>query len=259
MVQIIEENRKPSFGQRLSQGVGRGLEMGSQLMQAHQQEQKQAQQFQQENQAVQQLIGKDISGVRDPKMRQAFVEMALQAQQQQQKYDFESQLAETQSGRKTQEEQSKILQEKQEKLLPLESALENVQQMKSIRKKGNLGTGTKLWANFGGETAKDKGTYETLGNSLIQFASNIKISNKNEFEKLAGHLSDPEITDKEAEGILNTLEKIITDNMKGLKDEDQETEENKVLDSAAMQKIYELAKGDKNEAKRIAKKMGYKV
>src|SRR6185295_5259903 len=40
MIQVLEgRERKPSLGQRLSQGVGRGLEMGSQLMQQNAQKQ----------------------------------------------------------------------------------------------------------------------------------------------------------------------------------------------------------------------------
>ncbi len=221
MVQVLQpQNRRPSFGERLTQGVGRGLDIGSKLMEQHQQEQKLAQdeqlksqQFQQENEAVNKLIGKDISGIRDPHIRQKFVDMALQGQNQEQKFGFDTQLEDQKSRIKSEDQATKLSGEKQDKVTTLKSALESVNQMKQLRKKGNLGLGTKLWSNFGGETAKDKGAYETLGNSLIQFATNIPIRNKAEFEKLVGHISDPEITDKEAEGILDKLDKIITDSL----------------------------------------------
>ena len=92
----------------------------------------------------------------------------------------------------------------------LNLALQTVGEMRRIRAKKNLGRGSSLLGWFGGEAAKDRGEYETLGNSLIQYASNIPIRNRVEFEKLAGRLSDPDITDKEAEGILDGLEKIIS-------------------------------------------------
>lgn len=60
MVQVIGPGtRKPSFGERLSQGVGRGLEMGSQLMQQHEMKQ-----------AVKQL-GLDPSILKLPEQAQA--------------------------------------------------------------------------------------------------------------------------------------------------------------------------------------------
>ena len=77
--------RKQSFTQKLSQGVGRGLEVGQQLIQQHQEKQRD----QQENEAVKNLIGKDISGIRDPKIRQEFVNMALQGQNQSEKFKSE--------------------------------------------------------------------------------------------------------------------------------------------------------------------------
>ncbi len=84
--------KKQSIGQRLSQGVGRGLEMGSQMIQ----EQKQAQQYNQENEMIKKLTGHDVSGIRDPKVRQQIVETALQGKQKEgllsQKQDFLNQI-----------------------------------------------------------------------------------------------------------------------------------------------------------------------
>lgn len=75
MVQIIDlPQKRPSFAQKLNVGVGRGLEIGSQLMQQHQAEQ----QRQQENQRFQELTGMDISGIQDPKMRQEALKYGLE-------------------------------------------------------------------------------------------------------------------------------------------------------------------------------------
>ena len=81
--------------------------------------------------------------------------------------------------------------------------------MRNLRKKGNLGRASGLAGFFGGETSRDRGSYQTLGNSLISYASNIPIRNRQEFEKLAGHIGDPNITDEESMGILDALERII--------------------------------------------------
>ncbi len=70
-------SRRPSIGQRLSEGVGRGLEMGSQMME----ERKLEQQYHQENKAAKNL-GMDLTGIRDPKLRQQALEYALQGQNQ---------------------------------------------------------------------------------------------------------------------------------------------------------------------------------
>lgn len=72
MVQIIPAAK--TKGERLSEGIGRGLEFGGQLMQQH--EAKQA--LNAENQALKQNYGIDLSGVADPKQRQQIVAQMLQ-------------------------------------------------------------------------------------------------------------------------------------------------------------------------------------
>jgi hypothetical protein len=88
----------------------------------------------------------------------------------------------------------------------LTTGLETIQKMKEIRKRGNLGIGAGLVAKAGGKTAEDVGAYETYGNTLIPLNSTISIRNQKEFEQLTGKLNNPNITDKEAEGVLNALE-----------------------------------------------------
>lgn len=75
MVQIIQgPQRKQSFGQRVSQGVGSGLQMGQQLYDKHLANER----LKKENAAAQTLAGVDISGISDPKMRQQALALALQ-------------------------------------------------------------------------------------------------------------------------------------------------------------------------------------
>jgi hypothetical protein len=79
MLQIIPAaQRQPSLGERLSQGLGRGLEMGQQLYDKHLQEER----LKEENAAFQNLTGRDIAGIRDPKMRQEIAALSLQGQNQ---------------------------------------------------------------------------------------------------------------------------------------------------------------------------------
>ncbi len=75
MVEILESNRKPTFGQKLNAGVGRGLQVGNELMGQYQQKQM----MQQENEAAKKL-GINLEGIHDPKMRQEALSIALQGQ-----------------------------------------------------------------------------------------------------------------------------------------------------------------------------------
>jgi len=212
MIEIIQEHRrppKPSFGQKLSAGVGRGLDIGSQMMQQHQQQQAD----QQKKQAIAQLLGQGSENL-PPELQKLMYESMQKGEFAEsdaaRKFQYESELQRQKFEHDNKTKADELAGKNQEKIAPLQNALESINQMRNIRKKGNLGFGSSVKGIFGGATAKDRGEYETLGNSLIQFASNIPIRNKVEFEKLAGRISDPSITDKEAEGILNSMEKIIT-------------------------------------------------
>ena len=109
-----------------------------------------------------------------------------------------------------------------EKKAPLHSALGIVEEMRNIRKKGNLGVGTS-WSPFA-STQKDAAQYEQLGKSLISYASTIPVRNQMEFETLAEQLYDPTLTDAKAEGILNAMERIISGSLEDTDEEDIEKE-----------------------------------
>lgn len=81
--------KKPSFSQRLSAGVGAGLEFGSQIMQ----QKKAEEQLQQENEQFEKLTGMDISGIRDPKIRQEAFSQVMQGRREQQKFSGEKHLS----------------------------------------------------------------------------------------------------------------------------------------------------------------------
>ena len=93
-VQILRASEKPqkvSFGQKLNEGVGRALEFSSQMLQAKEKER----QHHEENEAAKKL-GIDLSGIRDPKIRQEAVAehlkgMNQQALQQQKKQELQQQ------------------------------------------------------------------------------------------------------------------------------------------------------------------------
>ena len=191
MVDIIPNRKGPSFGQKFSNAIGAGLQGVSQMYQQHQANEMQGQR----NQQLNQLSGMDISALPE-NMQQEILKAKFAKELQSDKYGFENQ-------KKADELRGK----QEENIKPLEGALDTVAQMRKLRKKGNLGIGTN-YSPFA-ETRKQAGEYEQLGKSLIQYASNIPIRNKLEFETLAEELYDPSITDARAEGVLNAMERII--------------------------------------------------
>ncbi len=94
MVQIIPANlTKQSFSQKLAGGIGRGLEIGSQLYGEHQQKKLLAQEKQGATDAILRLTGKDTSGL-PLEMQKEYLSKALQGQNEQAKQQskYQSQL-----------------------------------------------------------------------------------------------------------------------------------------------------------------------
>lgn len=226
MPQIIREFREPSrsekFG-RAIQGAGESLgkSYAENLMMAQEDEDAKR-------------LGLDLSGIRDPKKREKAFELALQGQHQselqKQKFGFEKELLGEKQNLENEKASQNFRMEQQQKLIPYQNALDSVDRMLELRNEGKLGIGSSKFSYlpwFGAETARAKGEYQTLGNSLIQFATNIPIRNKVEFEKLAGHISDPDITDEEAKGILEALKNIINNNAQQFMNQGSQRSENK--------------------------------
>lgn len=110
---------------------------------------------------------------------------------------------------KEQERQVKL----QEKIAPLQAALERVQRMRNIGSKGNLGRGSAAKGLWGGQTSRDREEYSQLGKSLISLATTIPIRNRLEFETLAEKLYDASMPDQARAGVLDAMERIIQNSM----------------------------------------------
>lgn len=108
-------------------------------------------------------------------------------------------------------EQSEKQEKNRQALAPLQGAMDALNRMRELRAKGNLGIGAS-YSPFA-KTREQAGEYEQLGKSLIQYATNIPIRNRLEFETLAEQLYDPNITDATAKGVLNSIERIIRNSM----------------------------------------------
>lgn len=187
MVQIIQENRKPTFLEQLGTGF-EGFMSGLEQAQARGNEQRRNMLF------SELLSGGDLS------------------QQDMGMFSPEEQLKASTLMQKQQEGQQKQLLKAQEEIAPLMGAMDTVQRMREIRSQGNLGMFSRAtqFLPGGSDVRRDRGEYSQLGKSLIQYATNIPIRNKMEFETLAERLYDPNVTDAEAEGILDSMERIIS-------------------------------------------------
>lgn len=184
MVQVINApERRPSFLQSI---LGSAVEEFFPAMQKQREMQRMQEQIGQENQALQKM-GIDLSGIQSPDIRKEMVKASL-------------------SGDKGQNK-------KFEEMASLSGAMDALGRMKQLRKKGNLGIGSSYTGIISPDVRKDAGEYEQLGKSLIQYATNIPIRNRIEFETLAEQLYDPTISDSRAEGILDAMERIINNSI----------------------------------------------
>lgn len=79
MVQVIGQGRlKPkSFGQQIGEGVSRLAQMGSSYALQEQEKAKEEQRYNQQIQALNQLSGMDLSGIRDPRILQEIAKVGL--------------------------------------------------------------------------------------------------------------------------------------------------------------------------------------
>lgn len=164
-------------------------------------------------------------------------------------------------------------------------AQDSFNRMAEILKEGKLGRTSGLRSYLGGKTAEHSGEFTSLTGALeallVDQVSRGTLSNTR-FEYITKTLL-PKPTDSEAEikgkmkgiaGLLGLDASSLESKRKEpaskyeFADEDlaeheesytNERQEPKVLDAAAMKRIVYLAKGDKEKAREIARKMGYKV
>lgn len=181
MIPIIEEMpSKQSFAHRLLGGIQNLGQQGIPAISEHLMGQEQRRQ---QAQAIRNLTGQDL-GALPQDLQKIAVQHLLKGSQ-----------------------------EAQKKIAPLQAGLQTVKRMRELGATGRLGRGAGIKSLAGGKTAKAKGEYEQLGKSLISLASTIPIRNRLEFETLAGKLHDATLPDNEREGILDAMERIITQNM----------------------------------------------
>lgn len=161
-----------------------GIEGGEPFMNAlaqYQQQQQQQAKIQQENQAIKQLTGQDISGVQDPKIRQQIVKNAENKIQ-------ESQLKNT--------------------------AQQSFNTMASLLKRGNLGFGSGVkGVALGGQTSEDIGEFTSASGAiealLVDMVSRGTLSNSR-FKYITETLiPKPTDRDREIKGKLKGLAKVL--------------------------------------------------
>lgn len=226
MVQIIREHRPESTSEKFGRafanfGQSAASEIPKFLMQRQEQMAKQAE-TQRKREAVRNLAGQGIEDLPED-IQKLYVENLLKGRSSEE--DFKREKAMKHMGFEHEKEilglentnkASKLSGENQaklnEKIVPLQSGLQTIQRMRQIGKGGNLGR-TLTRGIFGGQQAHDRAEYTQLGKSLISLASNIPIRNQKEFETLAHDLYDPSLTDSAREGILDAMERIVSNSM----------------------------------------------
>jgi hypothetical protein len=214
MVQIIPANpkiRHRSFGESLSEGVGRALPIVSEAYDQYQN--KQAREA--ENKSIMENYGINLSGL-SPESRKTVLAEELKGKN-------KLNLLDAQNAVKSQ--MMTPQQEKnQQELKRLTGALGVIDEMEQIGQGGNLGLGTTFQQAISPQAREDAGKYETLGKSLISYASSIPIRNRAEFDVLAEKLYDPSISDSGRKGILNGMRKIIQNSISAFGIEEDEEE-----------------------------------
>ena len=202
MVQVLDiPQDRNSVSQLAGQGLGNALGGGLQAFMALQQRQQQMAQQKQQNEAIQRLLGHDVSGLSSD-LQKTFVQEMLKSQGKQQESQFAHQIKE------------------QERIQPLQNALQTLERQKQLLASGHLGPafsptfqGRKAGSTFSPEGQKTRAEYSRLGKSLIAAAAPLIIRNKAEFEKYAEGISDPSASQAEIEGNIKGLERIIRQNM----------------------------------------------
>jgi hypothetical protein len=148
--------------------------------------------------------------------------------------DIRKQIISNVDNEKRQKRQSEIKQdelirkaekEKEEKIAPFEGALKTIDEMRNLGKAGNLGVGSGISELWSSKTRKSRAKYTQLGKSLIQFASDIPIRNKAEFEVMAHDLYNPSLTDAAREGILDAMQERIQEALNSLSPNQQQNQQ----------------------------------
>jgi hypothetical protein len=248
MINVIRrtpQERQPSFSEQIGGALSKGAGLFTEHLLNKREEQKKKDEEKKEEEMLK-LQGIDVAGLR-PETRKKKTELAFQEEFDKRqherklkeedekriadfqneyemmkgKYKYERQLKGIDQKNKAEIENKKLAQEKKEKLAPFKSGLKAIDAMEKILNEGNLGVLSKGKSLFSSKTREDRAKYAQLGKSLISMASNIKITNRNEFEVLAHDLYDPSNTDATNRGILEEMKNIIKNNMSAYEDEEE--------------------------------------
>ena len=169
MVQVLP--KVESFGEEFGRAFGGGASQG---FFSGMQQSSQNKQMQRQKQQLSKLTGMDLSEINDPKILEKAFEMYSQGKNKENEFARQAGENEKQFQREKElltQKLSGTKKETENKPAEYRSGLDTISKMRKIRKKNNLGRGSAGFGFFGGETAKDRGEYTTLGNSLIQYAS----------------------------------------------------------------------------------------
>lgn len=153
------------------------------------------------------------------------------------------------------------------------AALSTLDRQRALLKRGRLGPKLgmlggatagelpKLGISLTAQGKRDRAEYERLGKSLIQLSATIPIRNRQEFEVLAESLYDPTLSESTIEGNLDAMERIIKNSLPEEEQREEaslkKVESGTELTSEIAERILSQVKGDKSEARKLAKKLGY--
>lgn len=145
MIQIIQEKRKPSFGEKFSNAIGTGIQGANQIMQG----------LEANNQAAQRRAQlQSLTGIDAPEeFQQKAFEAAMQRQLQKEKYGYEADIAAQKlKGEKNEEQEAhQLTQNAFNRLVDLYPS---------------LGRGSDILGYFGGKTAEKSGEFTSLTGAL---------------------------------------------------------------------------------------------
>lgn len=288
MIQTFKENPRPNFSHQILGDIGRGIgAFGEEFLQ-----QKISQKAQgRENQALKSLYGEDYSGL-SPEIKKLAVtqkakdknlsEMFGISKPQQQganelggfqplSHEQKAFLAlKDPSAFKAYEQLEKGYKEEEEKTKRTENLSSTLGEMINTLEKGNLGYTAKRATAQG---RRDTQYFDTLGTQLESIGKDMVskgVLSAPRFAYLLGNLPSSSKTDASNAGALEAWAKELDLKVPGIErlkqfyEEKKPRKKAKVLDEKAVEKIYDLAKGNSLEekledAKRIAKNMGYNV
>ncbi len=231
MVQILED--QPSFASQLMKS---NMNAASAFAKEFMGERTKKKEFEQENEALKKY-GIDLTNVRDPDIRKLITQG--------------------------------VMKKKEPDTEKFSTGLDVIGKMRDIAAKKNIGRGSSFMGFFPGETARDRSEFEQLGKSLIPIvAAGVPIRNQREFDEYKKVITDPSSSLSDIEGALTGLESIFQSKLNSKSANNEESEASSDLKKVrpgtpltleAVKKIHDTVGGDKEKARKLAKKMGYSV